>query len=88
MRTTVTLDPDTEALLRQTMALQKKSFKQALNEAVRRGLRKPGSSNTQPYRVKTFKSGFRPGIDPARLNQMTDELEIEEYRRKVSRHAE
>ncbi|MEX0429658.1 hypothetical protein AB3X52_18730 [Nocardioides sp. DS6] len=35
MRTTVTLDPDVEQLLRERMAAKGVSFKEALNEAVR-----------------------------------------------------
>jgi hypothetical protein len=38
MRTTVTLDPDVERLLRETMREQGISFKKALNDAVRAGL--------------------------------------------------
>lgn len=41
VRTTVTLDPDTEALLRARMRERKISFKRALNDAIRDGLRSP-----------------------------------------------
>lgn len=37
MRTTVTLDPDTEALVRRLMAERGVSFKRALNDAIRAG---------------------------------------------------
>ena len=37
MRTTVTLDPDVEALLRRAMRERGASFKQVLNDAVRDG---------------------------------------------------
>lgn len=37
MRTTVTLDPDTEQLIRQRMAQRGLSFKQALNDSIRDG---------------------------------------------------
>ena len=38
MRTTVTLDPDVETLVRDVMRERGVSFKQALNEALGRGL--------------------------------------------------
>lgn len=37
MRTTVTLDPDVEALIKRAMRERSLTFKQALNEAVRAG---------------------------------------------------
>ena len=42
MRTTVTLDADVEKLLRDSMHRERKSFKRALNEALRRGLKGGG----------------------------------------------
>jgi hypothetical protein len=36
MRTTITLDPDTEALVRREMARSRMSFKRAVNDAIRR----------------------------------------------------
>lgn len=38
MRTTLTLDPDVAALLKKAVAKADVSFKQAVNEALRRGL--------------------------------------------------
>jgi len=38
MRTTITLDPDTEAFLRREMARTHVNFKRAVNDAIRRGL--------------------------------------------------
>ncbi len=42
MRTTITLDPDVEALLRQAMRVQGRPFKQVINDAVRSALRCAG----------------------------------------------
>jgi len=41
MRTTVTLDPDVERLIKDAMRERGISFKEALNEAARGGLRAP-----------------------------------------------
>jgi hypothetical protein len=43
MRTTITLDADTEALVRKRMRERGISFKQAVNEAIRSGLSEPSS---------------------------------------------
>jgi hypothetical protein len=31
-----------------------------------------------PYTVQPHAGGFRPGIDPGKLNQLVDQLEVEE----------
>lgn len=82
MRTTVTLDPDAEALLREEMAARRLTFKSALNEAIRRGLPRTSQGKQRPYQVQTFSSGFQTGIDPTKLNQLADQLETEEYLRR------
>lgn len=79
MRTTVTLDADAEALLRQEMNRRRLTFKAALNEAIRRGLGRAKGSSGKRYRVKPFRSGYQPGVDRLRLNQLADELEIEHF---------
>lgn len=45
MRTTLTLDPDVAAMLKKAVASGKKSFKQAVNEALRRGLSVAATAN-------------------------------------------
>jgi hypothetical protein len=60
MRTTVTLDPDVEELIRREMHQRRVSFKQAVNDGLRLALRDPGP----PRRVET------PSFDlgPPRVN--------------------
>lgn len=82
MRTTVTLESDVEELLREAMARRRKGFKQTLNEALRRGLQGPAGDSEPEFRVEARPLNLRPGIDPARLRELDDELEIEEFRRK------
>jgi hypothetical protein len=76
MRTTVTLDSDVEQLLRDAMQQRRQSFKETLNQAIRLGLSnaRSGSEET-PFVVNARRMGLRAGIDSARLNQMSDELE-------------
>ena len=81
MRTTVTLDDDVAAKLEELARRQRLSFKEVLNSVIRRGLSSPsrsGKSKT-PYRVATFRSALRPGVDPLRLNQLNDDIEVQEF---------
>jgi hypothetical protein len=77
MRTTVTIDPDVEELLRQAMQQTRESFKATLNRAIRIGLAGMGTPTDEPpFSVAARSMGVRAGIDPARLNQQSDQLEI------------
>ncbi len=71
MRTTVTLDPDTEQLLRRRMAERRISFKQALNDAVRAGL---GEDEVPPFRTTTYRMG-PPTVDLTKALRLSGELE-------------
>lgn len=82
MRTTVTLDADVEKLLREAQQQSRKTFKQALNDALRRGL-KGVDAEEKAFEVATRPLGLRVGIDPAQLHDLDDELEIEEFLRKT-----
>ena len=80
MRTTVTLDADVVEKLKAYAHRGKLSFKQALNELIRRGLQAQQPSDQRaPFKVQPHHGGFRPGVDPARLNQMLDELEVQDF---------
>ena len=75
MRTTVTLDPDVEALLRKTMRARGEPFKQVLNAAIRDGLRS-GSARApaRRFRQRTFKLG-KPLVDLTKALSLASELE-------------
>jgi hypothetical protein len=52
-----------------------------VNETLRRGLTvgdKPPAT-VDAFRVPSARRGFRPGIDPLKLNRLADELETEEF---------
>lgn len=86
MRTTVTLDADVEQRLKDAMRRQGKSFKETLNDVLRRGL---GSSHDlttgEDFEIESRALRLRTGLDPARLRDLDDDLEIEEFLRKTSR---
>ena len=37
------------------------------------------NASVAPYRSETFDLHFRPGIDPLKLNQLVDELEVDAF---------
>lgn len=79
MRTTVTLDPDTAALISRRMRERGISFKQALNEAIRAGAGEEGEAR---FRTGTAPLGV-PAVSLDRALQVAAELEDEELVRKI-----
>ena len=82
MRTTVTLDPDLAAKLRALARERGVSFKEALNNALRRGLA-DGPGTSRRYRLRTSRLGLRRGIDLDRALDLAAELEDAETVRKL-----
>jgi hypothetical protein len=87
MRTTLTLDDDVAAKLKDFARRKKMPFKDAVNTVLRRGFvaPEPRRVRAQRFRVEVFDSPFRVGVDPLRLNQLSDELEAEEALARVRR---
>ncbi len=86
MRTTVTLDGDVERMLREAMHRSRQSFKQTLNGALRAGLSGMGARvETKPFIVQARPLGLRAGIDPAGLNRLSDDLEVDAFLEKQTR---
>lgn len=79
MRTTVTLDPDVERLLRQAAHRTGRSFKEVLNRAVREALAPQSKVRSAKFRVQARPMRLRAGIDAGGLNRLLDEEEIEEF---------
>lgn len=82
MRTTVTLDPDVEDLLRKEMQERRKSFKRALNDAIRDGLKTRTGRSEPSFEVVARPLGLRSGIDPVELRDLDHALEVEESLRR------
>lgn len=85
MRTTLTLETEVAEKLRAEAALGKRSFKDIVNQALKRGLGIEKSEPEKPFEVITFSSAFQPGIDPRKLQQFLDDEEAESFLRKQSR---
>jgi hypothetical protein len=79
VRTTVTLDADTESLVRRLMATRGVSFKQALNDAIRSGVQRQPAT---VFRTRVRRMG-RPRVALDRALQLAGELEDEEMLRRM-----
>ena len=79
MRTTLTLDDDLAATLKEQARRADQPFKQVVNDTLRRGLSPAPAGEGPSYQVRPHHSGFRPGVDPLRLNQFNDSLEAAEF---------
>ena len=83
MRTTVTLDPDVESMLRKEVRRRGEPFKQVLNNAIRAGLRNV-KQRDKAFEPLTFDMG-RPRVDLTKAASLAAELEEDEligrYRR-------
>ena len=86
MRTTLTLDEDIARQLHDLARRSGESFKEVVNSTLRRGLTRGGkpSSPLPRFKVKAKACGFQSGVDILRLNQLNDELEAEEFQRKLA----
>jgi len=88
MRTTLTIEPAIAERIRKRMAAKDLSLKQVINDALREGLRaldaEPDKKRPR-FKVEPFSLRLRPGIDPNRIGQYADEIEDEEYIRKMNR---
>jgi hypothetical protein len=78
MRTTVTLDPDSEALLKEEAARTGRSFKETLNLAIRRALaRAPARVTVAPL----FTAPFPP--DLGSFNRLADDWSDDDTLREL-----
>lgn len=80
MRTTVTLDPDTEQIVRRRMRERGQTFKEAINDAIRDGA--SGRTSSKPFRTEVASMGeSRVNLD--RALQLAADLEDDELLRKL-----
>lgn len=85
MRTTLTLENDLAERLKQLARSSGKSFKEVVNASIRKGLSlgDAPADDLEPFRVVPKACGFRTGVDPTKLNQLYDDLEIEDLRQET-----
>jgi hypothetical protein len=84
MRTTVTLDPDVERLIRDAMRERAVSFKEVLNEAARMGLSLNGPKRARKFVQKSFGMGASQEFRWDKALAVADAIEDEELSRKLT----
>lgn len=76
MRTTLTIDDNLDARVRSYARARHMKYKDAINEALERGLERLEVQEAAPdFVVESADFGLAPGVDPAKFNQLYDELE-------------
>lgn len=79
------MEPDIARRLRELARREGRPFKEVVNESLRRGLAlKQDAPGKTRYSVTPHLGGFRTGIDPLKLNQLNDELEVDGMVEKAS----
>lgn len=79
------LDEDVARQLKERARRSGESFKEVVNAVLRQGLahdKKPGAKLPR-FEVTPKVCGFRSGVDVLRLNQLSDELEKEDFERRL-----
>jgi hypothetical protein len=74
VRTTVTIDPDTENLLQAEMRRTGASFKEVLNQSIRRALISKNSSDTIEL-TPLFIAPFPQEFSHTNFNRLADEID-------------
>jgi hypothetical protein len=74
-RTTLTLEDDVAAQLREEARRSGRSFKVVVNEAIRLGLKHARAAPAKPFRVAARDLGVRPEIDLDDVEGLLDRLE-------------
>lgn len=86
MRTTLTIDDDLAGILQKKAGQQGHSFKEVVNETLRKGLAESLKTKKHKIIVRPHDFGaIRAGLDMDRMNQLVDEFEVEDYLRKAAR---
>ena len=76
MRTTLTIDDDVAAKLRDEMAKSQRSLKEVVNAFLRQGLRAPTDEDlATPFTVKARPMGLRSGFDLDDIGGLLESLD-------------
>jgi hypothetical protein len=83
MRTTVAIDPELQTRVKEIARERGVSFREALNDVLRRGLGQEAQAGGRPYEVPARALGLRAGVDLDRAFALAAELEDDEIVRKL-----
>jgi hypothetical protein len=84
MRTTVTIDPDTEMLLKEEVRRTGRPFKEVLNLAVRRALAQTSPAG-KPKVEPLFPCAFPAELEASGFNKLADALDDDETFKELHR---
>lgn len=87
VRTTITLDSDVDQMLKAEMRQTGATFRQAVNQAIRRGLADSRAVERKAFKLRPRRLSLRQGTDPAMLQHFEEDLEIEAFLRKTRKLA-
>lgn len=80
-RTTLTLDDDVAAKLDERARATGRSFKEVVNESLRRGLAAESAApKLPPFRIRARALGARPGIQLDSISQLLEQVEGPRHR--------
>ena len=79
-RTTLTLEDDVAASLRDAARRSGRPLKAVVNDAIRAGLSSGTTRDRPPFRVEARPMGLRPGIDLDDISGLLERLEGPEHR--------
>jgi hypothetical protein len=83
MRTTLTIDDDLMARLKDEARRRSVPFRDVVNDALRRALTRSGKKKKPAPR--TYPSRLKAGFDPTGFNKLADDLEAEVVATKLLR---
>ena len=80
MRTTLTLDDDVAAKLKTASRRTGRSFRDMVNEALRRGLAEPATSSASPFSVQGRDLGaLRSGLNLDKIAELLKHIEEQSH---------
>ncbi|MBE7182448.1 MAG: hypothetical protein INR71_14795 [Terriglobus roseus] len=81
MRTTLTIDDDVEALLRQRLRATGEPFKQAVNKYLRLGMQAEAKApKAKAFKVKPFANGLPSHWDYTKASELAEKLDDPAFR--------
>jgi hypothetical protein len=83
-RTTLTLEPDVARLVDEEVHRARKTFKDVVNDAIRKGLGSgTDTRKVKRYRAPTHRCALSPGIDVTSFNRLLDDWDGDEGLRRA-----
>ena len=83
MRTTLTIDEDLMVTIKEKVRVEKMSYKEVINKAIRAGISTVGERNPKPYSCQSFALGTPREVDLNHTSKLVDAFQDEEIARKL-----